>query len=81
MERVKRHGRKISNSLSGSLTGGLGWQNGDGGEERKYEMRGLMESHQPSRVVTPSEQKGSYEFGHGGDGDGDGDSGKGMMGL
>jgi hypothetical protein len=88
VDRVKRHSRKLSNSL----TKPLGYHSVVGGgegtevvrEDSKYEMRALMDPSR-SRVVTPTAVVGkmsgeSYSF-SGSDVEGDRDSGKGMVKL
>ncbi|KAK3707483.1 hypothetical protein LTR37_012125 [Vermiconidia calcicola] len=88
LERVKRHSRKISNTLRTSSGGGQ-YHGVPGGGDGKYEMRALMD---PSRAVSreasegnmqPGKESGESFSASGSERDGvvmmDRDSGKGMI--
>ncbi|KAK3721316.1 hypothetical protein LTR37_003192 [Vermiconidia calcicola] len=87
LERVKRHSRKISNTLRTSSGGGVA--GGPGGGDWKYEMRALMDpsSREASEgnlhVVAPGKESGESFSASGSERDGvvmmDRDSGKGMV--
>ena len=79
---MKRHSRKISNSLTKPLAGYHAVGGGIGVGDARYEMRSLMDPSQTrvaSPVVTMEGKLSGESFSVGGSEQEDADSGKGMV--